>query len=149
VYWNFAQNTRSTYQQLSKRFGVRPQQMADLLALCGDKTDNIPGVPGVGVATAAKVLTKWGNLDGVMANLDGVAGMRFRGAPHVAVLLAEHENTVRMARRLTGLIPCDALPQSLDALRYSPPCGAELVERLIPLGFTSANASDIAKQLTC
>jgi len=146
VYWNLAQNTRSTYQQLTKRFGVRPQQIADLLALCGDKTDNIPGVPGVGVATAAKVLHKWGNLDGVMANLDGVAAMRFRGAPHVAVLLAEYENTIRLARKLTGLIRSDTLPKTLNALAYEPPNPALVIEKLANVGFTKAAATDITKR---
>jgi len=146
-YWNFAKNTRSSFQQLHKRFGVRPQHIADLLALCGDKVDNIPGVPGVGAATAARVLTKWGNLDGVFANLDGVAAMRFRGAPHVAVLLREYESTVRFARQLTGLIYCDALPTQLDAIAYCLPEQQSAIEGLCQAGFNSTDATQFAQRI--
>ena len=71
----------------------------------------------MGPATAARLIRKWGSLDVLYARLDDVARMRFRGAPGVARLLAEHEDTVRLARRLTGPLDDPALPRSLDALR--------------------------------
>ena len=94
---------------MEKRFGVRPKQIADLLAICGDKVDNIPGVPGVGVATAARLLIKWGNIENLLDNVEKVATMKFRGAPRVSSLVASHADTIRMARQLTGLWPDDAL----------------------------------------
>ena len=56
------------------KFGVRPDQIVDFLALTGDKADNIPGVEKCGPKTAAKWLTQWQNLEGVMANADDVKG---------------------------------------------------------------------------
>jgi DNA polymerase-1 len=50
--------------------GVRPDQVVDLKALTGDKSDNIPGVAGIGDKTAASLLQKYGDLDGVYAHLD-------------------------------------------------------------------------------
>lgn len=149
VFWNYAQKTRSNYRQLKKRFGVKPEQIADLLALCGDKTDNIPGIPGVGAATAARVLTKWGNLDGVFANIEGVAAMRFRGAAHVATLLNEHQQRVRMARQLTGLITCDELPNSLDFITYQAPAYETCFDALLNLGFNETEARGYAKRVSC
>jgi len=146
-YWNFVPNTRSTYRQLHQRFGVRPEQIADLLALCGDKTDNIPGVPGVGQATAARVLTKWGNLDGVFANLAGVAAMRFRGAAQGAILLGEHGATVRFARQLTGLITSTDLPTHLTALNYQPPSGEKIIHDLIQAGFTDEESTALTHRV--
>lgn len=146
VFWNYSQKTQSNYKQLKKRFGIKPSQFADLLALCGDKTDNIPGIPGVGPRTAARLLTKWGNLDGVFANIDGVAAMRFKGAPHVATLLGEHESTVRLARQLTGLITSENLPTSMDAIRFIAPTTANCVERLIAVGFSDSDATAYANR---
>ena len=69
-----------------ERTGVTPKQYPEYAALRGDPSDNLPGVPGVGEKTAAKLITTYGGLDGIFANLDdadaeaaGVAG-RARGA---------------------------------------------------------------------
>ena len=56
------------------KFGVKPEQIVDYLALMGDSVDNIPGVPKVGPKTAAKWLNQYGSLDGLMANADEVKG---------------------------------------------------------------------------
>jgi len=145
IFWDYARNTRSTYAQLSKRFGVAPEQIADLLALCGDKTDNIPGIPGVGAATAARVLSKWGTLDKVFANIDGIANMRFRGAAHVATLLAAHEDTVRLARQLTGLVTTKDLPSTLESARYTAPTMNACIDALVTIGFSEEDATSFAR----
>ena len=59
---------------VKEKFGVRPDQIADLLALTGDKSDNIPGVEKCGPKTAAKWLNTWGSLENVMAHADEVGG---------------------------------------------------------------------------
>ena len=102
---------------IERRLGVRPARIPDWLALAGDAADGLPGVPGVGRATAARLLRKWGSLALVLANLDGVARMRFRGAPAVAERLAEHAERARLARRLAGAFDDPALPRSLEAIR--------------------------------
>ena len=147
LFWNYGQKTQSNYKQLKKRFGVKPSQLADLLALCGDKTDNIPGIPGVGQRTASRLLTKWGNLDGVFANIDGVASMQFKGAPHIATLLPEYEPTVRMARQLTGLITTEDLPNSIEAINFSVTEEGSCVQQLLDVGFSSADANAYAKRV--
>ena len=52
---------------MQKKFGVQPEQLADLLALTGDPTDGIPGVTKVGMKTAAKLLQAYGSIDAIMA----------------------------------------------------------------------------------
>ena len=54
---------------VEKKWGVKPSQMADLLILMGDKSDNIPGVPGIGQKTAQELLNKWGSLTEVYKNV--------------------------------------------------------------------------------
>ena len=58
-----------------EKFGVKPSQIRDMLALVGDSSDNIPGVPKVGQKTAAKWLNEYGNLKGVISNADSIKGV--------------------------------------------------------------------------
>lgn len=86
-----------TRDQVVAKFGVTPDLIADLLALMGDTSDNVPGVPGVGIKTAAKLLLEWGSLSGVFANADKVT------PPKIAAAIAAHGDAARLARRLVAL----------------------------------------------
>ena len=57
-------------------WGVKPEQVIDLQALVGDSVDNVPGVPGIGIKTAAKLLQEFGTLDNILANIDKVPGAK-------------------------------------------------------------------------
>jgi len=144
IYWNLGRKEQFTYLQLTKRFKVFPEQMADMLALCGDKVDNIPGIPGVGPTTAARLLRKWETLEGVIANQAAVAKMHFRGAPRVASLIAEHIDTIRLARQLTGLIHDDALPNSISELKRQPVPTNIMIEKLQSAGVSEQRANRLA-----
>ena len=148
AYWDFGRHARQDAAALERRLGVRPSQVPDWLALSGDASDDIPGVPGVGAATAARLLRKWGSLELLFANLDQVARMRFRGAPRVAALLAEHRDTVRFARRLTGLVEDDSLPDSLAAIRRRPVAEPALRDALRGAGLEPRHAERLADALS-
>ena len=62
--------------ELLDDWGVTPEQVVDLQTLVGDSVDNVPGVPGIGVKTAAKLLQEFGTLDNLLANVDQVAGAK-------------------------------------------------------------------------
>ena len=62
--------------EVIERFGVPPERVIDVLALAGDSSDNVPGVPGVGEKTAAGYVKKFGNLDNVIANAGTIGGKR-------------------------------------------------------------------------
>lgn len=143
-YWNLARKEQYDYRQLTKRFKVLPEQMADMLALCGDKVDNVPGIPGVGPTTAARLLRKWDTLDGVIDNQERIAKMHFRGAPRVAALVAEHIETVRLARKLTGLIVDDSLPTTLEALKRQVLSNNVVATNLIKAGIDETRAHKLA-----
>jgi len=125
-WYNPMRQSVMAYGDVQRRFGVRPTQVADWLALTGDTSDNIPGVPGIGPRIAANLLRKHGSIDGIYQNLAAVHGMKFRGAPRVRHLLSEHEETVRLSRRLTGIIrdlPLGIVPEAwfgLDPDRLMP-----------------------------
>ena len=62
------------------KWGVEPNQIADLLTMMGDTSDNIPGVPGIGIKTAQKLLAEHGSLDGVLAALPTMKAGKIRSA---------------------------------------------------------------------
>ncbi len=86
-----------TPQAVEERYGVPPQRYVELAALRGDNSDNLPGVPGVGDKTAAKLLTTFGDLDTVYERLDEVSGKK------VPAMLAEHREQVELNRQVMTL----------------------------------------------
>ena len=106
-------NTRLDPDGVAEKFGVPPAQIVDYLALMGDSSDNIPGIPGVGPKTAVKWLTEFGSLEGVKAQADEIAGK-------VGESLRENLAQLELSRQLATL-KCDvALTLSLDDLRVQP-----------------------------
>jgi len=71
---NTMSNTVTDIDGVMEKFGVRPEQIIDFLALTGDTVDNVPGVPKCGPKTAAKWLAEYHTLDGVIANADRIGG---------------------------------------------------------------------------
>jgi 5'-3' exonuclease len=106
IYWDAVADVRYGYDDIAERFGVEPERMADFLALMGDAVDNIPGVPGIGRKTAQTLLKHFYTLDGVLANVDQIAKLKFRNATFVAASLREHREMALLSRQLTG-IACD------------------------------------------
>ena len=100
TFFDFAKGERLGPDGVAGKFGVRPEQVADLLALRGDAVDNIPGVPGVGAKTAVALLARFRDLDDLYARLDEVASLPVRGAAGLAARLAEHRDTAYLALRL-------------------------------------------------
>ena len=96
------------------RTGVPPDLYLQYAALRGDTSDNLPGVPGVGEKTAAKLVTTYGGLDGIFEHLD-------EQTPKLRTSLAEHEHQVRQNAELMKLI-CDApVGVTVDELDRRPP----------------------------
>ena len=103
TWWSYASGQQLGYKALIKRFGVKPEQIADQLALAGDKVDNIPGIPGVGMTIAARLLTKFGSLSEIRANMERIGEMKFRGAQRVMGLVREHEAVLDISALLTPI----------------------------------------------
>lgn len=116
IWWDITEKVKLTEKGVAKQWGVPPAQIADLLALCGDKADNIEGVPGVGLKTAAQLLRRFQSLDDLLANIDNVALMRIRGAVRVKNMLKMHSDKVNHARQLTILRHDPKLPQQAAKL---------------------------------
>src|SRR5210317_154366 len=102
-WWDFSRNQKLNARQLTDKFGVTPEQMADFLALTGDSVDNIPGVQGIGPKSAAALLGHFGDLDNLYRRLDEVPTLPLRGAKSVHRKLDDHREAAQLARRLTGI----------------------------------------------
>lgn len=120
-WWDFAKDDRLTVAGVERKFGVKPQQISDLLALAGDKVDNIPGVPGIGVKTAARLLVKWGDIPAMLSNVERVAEMKLRGAKRIAELLARHGEQLTVARQITAMRHASELPVPMTELARRAP----------------------------
>ena len=116
AYWDYAGERRYGYADIEGQFGVRPERMADFLALTGDTVDNIPGIPGVGPKTAAALLREFASLEEIYAGLDKVPALPIRGAGKLPSRLREHREAAFFARRLTTIacdMPIDVTAESL------------------------------------
>ena len=102
-WWDFSRNRKLNARQLTEKFGVMPEQMADYLALTGDSVDNIPGVPGVGPKTASALLAHFGDLDTIYHRLDEVENLTIRGAKSLQKKLSDNREAAELARRLTAI----------------------------------------------
>jgi DNA polymerase-1 len=117
---------------VEEKYGVPPERIVDLLALVGDTSDNVPGVPGVGAKTAAKLLQEYGSLEGALDAADKVKNRR------VAAGLADGRDAAELARRLILLrsdVELDEIPTSCRLRGVDPD---ELARVLTELEFTSA-----------
>jgi 5'-3' exonuclease len=120
-YWDYAGERRYAYGDIEGQFGVRPERMADFLALTGDSVDNIPGVPGVGPKTAAALLRDFASLEEIYDGLELVGSLPIRGAGKLAEKLTQHREAAYFARRLTT-IACDMpIEVSVETLRRRSP----------------------------
>ena len=93
-----------------EKFGVRPDQVVDVLALMGDASDNVKGVPGIGAKGARELLSDFGSLDWLLEHADELPKKKQRNA------LTEHADDARRSRELVRI--CTDVPVSYDPERY-------------------------------
>ncbi len=95
-----------------EKFGVRPDQIIDYLALMGDSSDNVPGVPKVGPKTAVKWLNEYGSLDGIVANADKIGGKVGENLRDFIPYLARSKDLVTIRCELELSVPLSDLEQA-------------------------------------
>lgn len=96
-----------------KKWGVVPDKFVDMLAMMGDKVDNVPGIPGVGQKTATKLLDQYGTLDGILAHIDELKGKRKQR-------FEDNRDQVLLSRELVTIDTKVPIELGLDDLKLSP-----------------------------
>jgi len=125
--------------EVRERFGVGPERVVDVQALAGDATDNVPGVPGIGVKTAAELINAYGDLDGLLARVDEIRQPKRRQT------LQENAEKARLSRELVRLK--DDVPDlpPVDELLVRPRDVERLVAFLQENGFKALTAKLLSR----
>ncbi|MEZ5530645.1 MAG: DNA polymerase I [Porticoccaceae bacterium] len=122
-------------QGVIEKFGVPPELIIDYLALIGDKSDNIPGVPGVGEKTALAILQNLGGLDAIYGDLERVRELEFRGAKKMPEKLAEYQEQARLSYRLATIKTDVQLDTAVQELHNGEPDNGKLLDWFRQLEF--------------
>jgi DNA polymerase I len=122
-------NVRIGLPEVFDKFGVTPDKVVDVQALCGDSVDNVPGAPGIGIKTASALINEYGDLDTLLARAAEVKQQKRRET------LIEYAEQIRLSRQLVQL-DCDTpLPSPIDELAVEEPDAEVLGEFLERMEF--------------
>ena len=116
---------------VKERFGVKPEQVADILGLMGDTSDNIPGVPGIGEKTALNLISEFGSVEGVLENVAKVKSAKIRES------LEKNADLARLSRELATLRTDLGIDFNLEDARYTEPDRERLHELYRECEFSS------------
>ena len=108
-------NLKIGHDQVIEKFGVPPDKVVDVQALCGDSVDNVPGAPGIGVKTAALLINEYGDLDTLLARAAEIKQPKRRDT------LIEFADQIRLSRELVRLDCETPLPAPIDDLVVAAP----------------------------
>ncbi|MEZ2636635.1 DNA polymerase I [Morganella morganii] len=118
---NTMNNTILGPEEVETKYGVPPSLIIDYLALMGDSSDNIPGVPGVGEKTAQALLQGLGSLDDIYTDLSKIAGLNFRGAKTLAPKMETNKEMAYLSYTLATIKTDVELDRTWDTLVLSEP----------------------------
>ncbi|WP_439923420.1 DNA polymerase I [Nitrobacter sp. JJSN] len=117
--------------EVIEKFGVPPEKVVEVQALAGDSVDNVPGVPGIGVKTAAQLINEYGDLETLLARAGEIKQPKRREA------LIENAEKARISRQLVLLDDKVALDVPLDELAVQEPDARKLIAFLKAMEFTT------------
>jgi len=124
-------NARIGRAEVIEKFGVPPERVIDVQALCGDAVDNVPGAPGIGIKTASALINEYGDLDAVLARAGEIKQEKRRQT------LIDFADQIRLSRQLVTLDTETPLPEPLSDLAVAPPDPAVLGKFLETMEFRS------------
>jgi DNA polymerase-1 len=124
---NTMTNTILGPEEVQTKYGVPPELIIDFLALMGDSSDNIPGVPGVGEKTAQALLQGLGGLDTLYANPEKIAELSFRGAKTMAAKLEQSKELAYLSYKLATIKTDVELELGCEQLEIQQPAADELL----------------------
>lgn len=121
-------------EDVMKKFGVTPDKVVDVQALAGDSIDNVPGVPGIGIKTAALLINEYGSLEELLDRAGEIKQPKRRES------LQEHAEMARISKELVKLDDNVELPISIEGLKLENPFTDKLTDFLTEQGFKSVAA---------
>ncbi len=107
-------------ESIRKKFGVGPEKIVDILALKGDSSDNIPGVPGIGEKTAVSLIKEFGSLENIFNNIDQISKKSLREQ------INKYEDQIKMSKMLATIVREVPIKYDFDSFKVKPPNYEEL-----------------------
>ena len=126
-------------EDVLKKFGVLPEKVIDVQALAGDQSDNIPGVPGIGVKTAALLINEYGNLQNLLDNCSNIKQLKRREK------LEANKDLALISKKLVTLKEDVSLPIPIEDLAFNPLDINKLIKFLDQMEFSRIKSQVIAK----
>ncbi len=120
---------------IHQKFGVAPDQMIDFLALVGDASDDIPGVPGIGNKTAQALLAHYVSIEQLFSNIDALPSLPIRGAKTLGSKILEYREQIHVAQQLATIVVNLPLIQSVSELALAEPKWTLLEQFCTSMGF--------------
>ena len=127
-------------KQLFKAWGIKPVQVIDYLAMVGDTSDNVPGIPKIGEKTALPVIQKYGTLENILENADKIAvddELEIRGKAGFAEKLRENTEIAKISKKLVTIKTDLDLQVKLDECEYTEPESTKVLKLFKELGFNT------------
>lgn len=118
------------FDEVMKKYEMTPNQFIDLKGLMGDKSDNIPGVPGIGEVTGIKLIKEFGSIENIIENVDSI-----KGSPRKKI--EEHKDLAIMSKRLATIIRDIPIDITIDDLSFGDYDKADVIGVFNELGFNS------------
>ncbi|PPI87794.1 hypothetical protein CRV12_03070 [Candidatus Pantoea edessiphila] len=102
---NLISNTKSILgpYEIEQKYGVLPELIVDLIAIMGDRSDNIPGIPRIGQKTAINLIKTLGNIKSIYSNLNKISSLSFRGAKNTAIKLEQYRDLAFLSYNLAKI----------------------------------------------
>ena len=123
--------------EVFERYGVTPAQFPDFLGLMGDSSDNIPGVPGIGQKTAAKLLARFGSMDGIYENLGELKGKQLEN-------LQNNKDQAYLSRTVATIVRDVEFPLDLESTHFPSFTEEQVTEGFRKLRFNAHLAKVLA-----
>ena len=118
LYWDFGKSQPKNQSELEVQLELGCGQMADYLALVGDSSDNILGVPGIGASTARQLLSHYASVDVILEHLDQLQDLPIRGAKRLADKLDGHREQLLLSHKLATIITDIEEAPDLNAISW-------------------------------
>ena len=131
TYYDGMKDKFFTPEDVKEKFGVYPDKVVDVQALAGDSTDNIPGVPGIGLKTAAELVNEFGSLQGVLDNAEKIKQNKRRE------LVMNNKEAAEISLKLVTLKDDVPVEHPLEEFKCCAPNGENLLAFVDKLGFKS------------
>lgn len=118
------------FDEVMKKYEMTPNQFIDLKGLMGDKSDNIPGVPGIGEVTGIKLIKEFGSIENIIENVDSIKGSSRKK-------IEEHKDLAIMSKRLATIIRDVPIDITIEDLSFGDYDKANVIDVFNELGFNS------------